>query len=75
MTAGLTFENFQQEDCNVASNLKPCDDLSVTEVKDMCTVMEKVRAWLVYSVSVSCLCDHMSVCVLMERERKMRLFL
>jgi len=31
-----------QDDCKVASKVKPCEDLSVTEVKDMCTVMEKL---------------------------------
>ena len=31
-----------QQDCKVPSAIKPCDDLSVTEVADMCTVMEKV---------------------------------
>ena len=31
-----------QDDCKVASEVQPCQDLSVTEVQDMCTVMEKL---------------------------------
>jgi len=31
-----------QQDCKVASKVQPCEDPSVTEVKDMCSVMEKL---------------------------------
>ena len=40
-----------QQDCHVPSKVLPCEDPSVTEVKDMCSVMEKlpgvnVDSWL-----------------------------
>jgi len=40
-----------QQDCHVSSVVKPCKDPSVTEVQDMCSVMEKlpgvnVDAWM-----------------------------
>ena len=40
-----------QQDCKVESRVQPCEDASVTEVKDMCSVMEKlpgvnVDSWL-----------------------------
>jgi len=31
-----------QQDCKVESKVQPCEDPSLTEVKDMCTVMEKL---------------------------------
>jgi hypothetical protein len=48
----------------VASKVKPCEDLSVTEVKDMCTVMEKVCLSVCLSVYRSvCVCVCVCVCV------------